>query len=382
MDKYSVLGIITLIVVFISFLFAFFLITVKSRNKVSNILIAIYFTIIAVHISVFFYSEHIVLPSVIERLRDQIMYLTSPLLFLYILSAIYSDFKLRWKHLLHLLPFLAAVTTYLPRFYLVEENKRLLFLSNFYEQPEVKFLLTLDVIVPIFYFILMLMALKKYKILLLENYTNDKNFNYKWLLSFVWFLILLFVIATFKNQYKMIGSVDTINILRIVFIISLLGFMSWIVLKSMYSPELFRNIDIKHRSVKKILANEQNTSKKPDEISDMVKSLRNYMEDEKPFLDPSLTINKLAGQMNIPCQDLSLLINHHMGQHFFNFVNEYRIKSAIELLKKPTNKKLTIIEIIYAVGFNSKSPFNREFKKFTGLTPTEYRKRIVKQMKM
>ena len=76
----------------------------------------------------------------------------------------------------------------------------------------------------------------------------------------------------------------------------------------------------------------------------------------------------------MPVKDLSALINLYMDKHFFDFVNEYRIKKAIQILKDCTQKELTVLEILYQVGFNSKSSFNTSFKKYTGKTPTDYRK--------
>ena len=77
--------------------------------------------------------------------------------------------------------------------------------------------------------------------------------------------------------------------------------------------------------------------------------------------------------MHIYSYDLSVLINHHLNQHFFDFINEYRIQKAMQILKNPSKKKLTILEILYEVGFNSKSSFNTAFKKHTNQTPTEFR---------
>jgi len=65
MDKFSLLGIITLVIVFVALLLAVFLFTVKTKNKVSNRLMGVYFVIFAVHISVFFYAKYIELPLVI-----------------------------------------------------------------------------------------------------------------------------------------------------------------------------------------------------------------------------------------------------------------------------------------------------------------------------
>lgn len=113
---------------------------------------------------------------------------------------------------------------------------------------------------------------------------------------------------------------------------------------------------------------------KTDEIKNtQIEQLKNFMAEKEPFLNPSLTIQELADQVNIPVRELSVLINHHINQHFFDFVNEYRVKKAMTLLKDPTKKKYTVLEILYEVGFNSKSSFHTSFKKYTNQTPTAFR---------
>lgn len=378
MNKFSILGIITLILVFISLLFAFFLLTVKTKNKTSNRLMAIYFVIFATHISVFFYAQYISLPLVLDMLRDQIMFLSSPLLFLYVLSAVYSDFKLERKHLLHLIPFVVEILIFTPRFYAVNEGARIMFTQNFHSNIETKISSIYGSLATVFYLMLIFVTLKKYKRILLENYSNDSTFNYKWLYQLTLLLTLIFVFATFKQIYVFFGDdIEVLNVMRIILTLLLLGFLSWIVLKSMYHPELFRGIDTKHQLVKNMLNRIElgsMTNSLNPKFSHQISNLQEYMESKEPYLDSSLTIQKLANQMNIPFRELSILINHHLGQHFFDFINEYRIKKAIKLLKNPANSKLTILEIIYDVGYNSKSPFNSAFKKHTGMTPTEYRK--------
>ena len=61
--------------------------------------------------------------------------------------------------------------------------------------------------------------------------------------------------------------------------------------------------------------------------------------------------------------------------NFFDFINQFRIDEARSILKNPEKKQFTVLEILYEVGFNSKSSFNTAFKKHTGLTPTQYRKK-------
>jgi AraC-like DNA-binding protein len=111
------------------------------------------------------------------------------------------------------------------------------------------------------------------------------------------------------------------------------------------------------------------------EIDKKVSVLNSYMAESEPYLDPSLSIYDLSKQIDIPAKDLSLLINHDLNQHFFDFVNGFRIRKAMEILKDPRKNDLTVLEILYDVGFNSKSSFNTAFKRYTRLTPTEYRRK-------
>jgi AraC-like DNA-binding protein len=111
------------------------------------------------------------------------------------------------------------------------------------------------------------------------------------------------------------------------------------------------------------------------EEKEKINSLNTFMSEEEPFLDPSLTIYELSKQIGFPAKELSLLINHDLNQHFFDFVNGFRIRKAMEILADPDKKELTVLEILYEVGFNSKSSFNTAFKKYTQLTPTEYRRK-------
>ena len=114
------------------------------------------------------------------------------------------------------------------------------------------------------------------------------------------------------------------------------------------------------------------------EIEESITHLRSFMEVEEPYLNPSISVYDLSKQIKMPVRDLSILINHHLNQHFFDFINEYRIDKAKEILQDPGKKELTVLEILYDVGFNSKSSFNTAFKKYTHLTPTEYRRKYLK----
>ena len=153
-----------------------------------------------------------------------------------------------------------------------------------------------------------------------------------------------------------------------------LGFICWLVLKALHNPDIFNGISSELQLVSKIKLESDVHKLIPNDIEEIVQ-LKDHMVKNKSYLDPSLSVTGLARQLQLPVKELSLLINHSLNQHFFDFINGYRIQEAMKILIDPMRKEYTILEILYEVGFNSKSSFNTAFKKHTLLTPTQYRKK-------
>jgi len=107
---------------------------------------------------------------------------------------------------------------------------------------------------------------------------------------------------------------------------------------------------------------------------ELVAKLNKHMEEEKPYLNAELTLYDLALQINLSKNELTDLLNIHIGKNFFSYVNDFRLKAVIKRLENPDYDHYTIIAIAYDCGFNSKSTFNNLFKQFSGLTPSEYKK--------
>jgi AraC-like DNA-binding protein len=108
--------------------------------------------------------------------------------------------------------------------------------------------------------------------------------------------------------------------------------------------------------------------------TDRVQSeLHNLMSREKLFLDEDITLPQLAEKLGITTHQLSQLLNDRLNKNFNTFVNEYRVEMAKELLTEDTER--TVLSVAYDVGFKSKSSFNAVFLKYTGTTPTQYRKK-------
>ena len=117
MNTEFLLQITSFLTVFVSFLLAFFLFTVKSKNKIGNVFLALYLIVRAIDVSAYFYYKFIDFPIELELLRMDIgSFLEIPCLYLFVLSIIYADFKLKPIQLIHALPFAVITLFYNPNF--------------------------------------------------------------------------------------------------------------------------------------------------------------------------------------------------------------------------------------------------------------------------
>nr|WP_298994891.1 AraC family transcriptional regulator [uncultured Allomuricauda sp.] len=123
----------------------------------------------------------------------------------------------------------------------------------------------------------------------------------------------------------------------------------------------------------KLLPNKNPSASTVGHKREKIYELSIYMAKETPFVNPGLTLEDLSQKIGIPSRELSELINGCLGTNFVSYVNSYRINMAKQLLTNPHETSLTISEIMYEVGFSSRSSFNTSFKKETGMTPSEFR---------
>lgn len=101
--------------------------------------------------------------------------------------------------------------------------------------------------------------------------------------------------------------------------------------------------------------------------------LSDIMEQDKPYKDSLISLPKLAKQIGEPAYIVSQVINEKLGTSFYDWIALYRVEEAKRLLADPASKLYTIEQIAEEVGYNSKSAFNKAFKRFTGKTPSDYR---------
>ncbi|WP_314059444.1 AraC family transcriptional regulator [Empedobacter brevis] len=377
MDKYTFQQLVSAIGIFMVFLLALFLVTVKTKHKLSNCLLAFFLFTNAVDAIKFLQRGFPVNYINLEAFRWSFVYLFSAAFYLYVLSVCYTNFRLKAKHLLHAIPFLAFNVFIMWGIIFVDRTAKIKFINSMGDMSLWQFFLILFEVLFQVYFIASFLVIRKAKKVYLENYTNPNisalNALYKitTLYYVLHFIVLMRWLVTFIFGW---GKVELRDWIVCVDGLAFLFCTCWYLFVALNNPDFFRGVNSELKPIKEVVSEEKSTPEINEEKNKEIESLKDFMVKNEPYLDSSLTIQDLAEQVEMPVKDLSTLINLYMDKHFFDFVNEYRIEKAMQILKDPSQKELTVLEILYQVGFNSKSSFNTSFKKYTGKTPTDFRK--------
>ncbi len=142
----------------------------------------------------------------------------------------------------------------------------------------------------------------------------------------------------------------------------------------LYLMIFYRNRYLQYNKQRKILKKYQTSGLSDIEAEQYKRILFEKIKSEGLYTDPSLTLNKLADLLSLPSYQLSQLINQKLGKNFTEFINQYRIEEAKRLLIHPDFFNEKIETIAYDSGFNTPSSFYAAFKKFTGSTPSQFKK--------
>jgi AraC-like DNA-binding protein len=144
---------------------------------------------------------------------------------------------------------------------------------------------------------------------------------------------------------------------------------------SLWQPELFEKAEAAQAAepARRPLPKYQRNRIDDHEAAELARKLTAYMMDRKPYRDGALTLQALADAVGATPHMLSQVLNLHLRKSFIFFVNSYRTEELMAALDDPAQSHRGVLELALAAGFNSKSTLNSFFKRYTGLTPTEFR---------
>jgi len=292
-------------------------------------------------------------------------YLIGPAFYLYIRSIISNDLKYKHVFLIHFIPFYVLLISnilylHIPGSDIFELDKT--FNTSAFHIAAITFL----------HLQILTYIICSLNIFIKNNQNNRNSKKQKILKSRLnWMKYLtysIFIIWVMESLVHFTYTNFLLYLCEIKIILSGTHFTlaNSIVIIGLKKPEIFNNLPQRTKYKKNIL--------KENVKNGLLTELKQYMENESPYLDPDLSFQCVAQKMNISTHQLSQLLNTSLNMNFYDYINSYRIEAAKKFLISFNSSQKTILEIMYDVGFSSKSAFNNAFKKHTGVTPSLFRK--------
>ncbi|SHI49063.1 AraC-type DNA-binding protein [Arenibacter nanhaiticus] len=203
---------------------------------------------------------------------------------------------------------------------------------------------------------------------LYKEHRNSLNFsNKKWFVLAISFLAAIILIVLSRALFAEIPSFNYIS--KYIGAILLSLFIGVCAIMLFIQPEILTKTEALKPKPK---VKYKNSGLTEDMIETLREQLLKLIENEKVYLDNTITLEKLAKSLNTDRYSLSQVINQEFGKNFYEFINDFRVQEAINIIEKNDYQIDLITDLIYESGFNNKVSFYKAFKKRKGMTPSQY----------
>jgi AraC-like DNA-binding protein len=266
--------------------------------------------------------------------------------------------------LLHFVPPLAVLLYLIPFFALPTAQKIYVFENRGIGYEVFNMVRDIaNILSGVVYVILSSVALWKHRISIVHEYSSIEKINLQWLQYLIYWIgaIWVFVIT---------GMEDFIFGAAVLFIL-FIGFFGIRQVGIFHSPDPVpepKSDDDEIPEKRKY----QKSGLTVDSSENLHRDLSLLMSSEKIFRESELSLSDLAKRLNTQSNYLSQVINEREGKNFYDYINSLRVAEFMRVAAGPDSRKYTLLGLAQECGFNSKSSFNRYFKKVTGKSPSEF----------
>lgn len=351
------INIIHILIIWQSLLFAVILFTPKYNRKKENKFLALLLLTLGIHFSYNILLTNQLFLDILPKYSCSYGFLYGPFLFLYVKFHFRKDLNFKPIYSLHFVPFVAII---------------FLTVIGFRVCNSTMFLVLL--LVMLIYGLLGFVEIIHYKKVILQVSSSSNNSETKWVKTILLIQVVILILNFLQLQLNEMVFYNLRFTLEPLVQFGILVLVNIMIFQGLKNPQFFQKI-----SETDLVIAEINKSKKKinrlniGELNPLASELEEYMSQYKPYLNPELNLDTLAEALKVHSKTLSQVINQILGSNFSEYINSYRIEEAKLLLQNNTDKQITIMEIMYDVGFNSRSVFNTAFKNKTGITPSQYK---------
>lgn len=297
---------------------------------------------------------------------EPLILLYGPLLYFYTLQLTSPKKRPNYFQLLHLIPFVVGILAMILVYHIHSVDRKMEILKDIVSmEQDFRSLLGFALVyVHLFYYIHISKKEIKRVTKNVEWYFSQRYLVWLDKLLNALVVVLLISIVNGILQYSALKFYFEISLIIILVLVCL--FIVRLILNALDEPFIIPKLDgIKRNS---------GIPMDPKESEEIFAKIQEALKDKRLFMESDLTLSHLSEAIGYSSRKVSQVINDSMGHSFFDLINTYRIAEAQKIFKERKDPKLTVLEVMYEVGYNSKSSFNTQFKKKTGLTPSEFLK--------
>lgn len=371
--------------------FLLLILVAKKGKTLADTILAIWLLVIAIHTILYvLYLQPTTIHNIhwILSTASAFPLLHGPFLYLYTAASTNLLPANKKKCWLHFLPALVTIVYLMPLYLLSAEQKMEVYRSGGkgYETANT-ILLILIQLSGLVYVTWSFILLRKHKRNIGEQFSYEERINLNWLRYLIYGLLVIWLIIIILKKNSIIFGAGVV-------FVTLLGFLGIRQVgifgknqafapgnnaasveeeKNLSAPPQISNTDLIKETEENILRKKYaNSGLTPEMAATLHNRLTQMMVEEKLYTEPELSLVTLAARLNVHSNYLSQVINEREHKSFFDYINTLRVEEFKKLIILPANSQYTIMSIAYECGFNSKSSFNKNFKKVTGQSPSAY----------
>jgi AraC-like DNA-binding protein len=293
--------------------------------------------------------------------------LLMPFLYLYIQSLCDHRFRIKPGHLLHGLLYVIIVIFSFIILWLKQSGGQGTILPQQADQTLFLFMYGIIHGQVATYLVIIFKVIADYRRKLKDYYSTIEQINLQWfkvlLFGFAIMWLLNFLQWIFWTIGIQLGRMD--NTLTFISVILNLLFALIVTYNSIVKSDYLSGIAVPKRYSRSRL--------KLADYNHITQKLISYMDHEKPYLNPSLSLKDLSLHIKIPVRNISQSIHLCLKSNFYDFINRYRVEEVKRRLGEESSQHFSFLGLAYEAGFNSKSAFNAAFKKYVGMTPKQFK---------
>lgn len=374
--RVNLLNIILIIGFYQTLLFSVIILLRKQKSKSDYFLSGLFMiygiTLLLGFLEIYNRSHDYPYPFLINA-STPFIFLHGPAIWFYIKSLTTPKFSFKSKYLLHFLPFFVVFVILFFNIYRLPAAEKILLEQSEAFRDDISFPLII-ILIAIFtqgYFVWGLILIKNYKQKIKEYFSEISSVDLSWLrilliTSMVFYAgTSLLYILDYAFRFLSYHGLQTIGFSYQAVFILVLGYRGYTQGNVFSSSKMTAFPDEKQRVQAEYIA-------VTDKDAEFTQRLVTYTKNEKPYLNPELTLGTLAKELGVTPDYLSLILNTKLHRNFFDFINHHRVEEFKQICREHPDKNSTIMSMAWDAGFNSKPTFNRVFKKITGITPGEF----------